>query len=70
MLKVTALIVARVLVIAAPFLLLVAGLTYKLLLTQHDINFYLAEKPPEFLWAIGIAAVLVVVLAIPSWPDV
>ena len=62
-LKVTALIVARVLVIAAPFLLLV-GLTYKLLLTQHDINFYLAEEPPELLWALGIAAVLVAVLAI------
>ena len=60
-LQVTALIVARVLLIAAPFLL-VAGLTYKLLLTRHDINFYLTEKPPEFLWAIGIAAVLVVVL--------
>ncbi len=60
-LQVTASIVARVLLIAAPFLL-VAGLTYKLLLTRHDINFYLAEKPPEFLWAMGIAAVLVVVL--------
>ena len=59
--QVTALIVARVLLIAAPFLL-GAGLTYKLLLTRHDINFYLAEKPPEFLWAMGIAAVLVVVL--------
>jgi len=62
-LQVTALIVARVLLIAAPFLL-AAGLTYKLLLTRHDINFYLAEKPPEYLWAIGIAAALVVVLAV------
>ena len=62
-LKVTALIVARVLLIAAPFLVL-AGLTYKVLLTRHDINFYLAEKPPEFSWAVGIAAVLVVVLVI------
>ena len=62
-LQVTALIVASVLLIAAPFLL-AAGLTYKLLLTQHDINFYLAEKPAEFLWAVGIAAVLVVVLVI------
>ncbi len=61
-LQVTALLVARVLLIAAPFLL-VAGLTYKLLLTQHDINFYLAEKPPEFLWAVGIAVVLVAGLA-------
>ena len=62
-LQVTALIVARVLLIAAPFLL-AAGLTYKLLLTRHDINFYLAQKPPEYLWAIGIAAALVMVLAV------
>jgi glycerophosphoryl diester phosphodiesterase len=62
-LKVTALIVARVLLIAAPFLVLV-GLTYKLLLTRHDINFYLTEKPPEFSWAVGIATVLVAVLVI------
>ena len=47
-LRVTALLVAKALLIVAPFLLAI-GLTYKLLLTQHDINFYLAEKPPEFL---------------------
>ncbi len=62
-LQVTALLVARVLLIAAPFLL-AAGLTYWLLLTRHDINFYLAEKPPEFLWALGIATVLIVGLVI------
>jgi len=62
-LQVTALVVARALLIAAPFLL-ATGLAYRLLLTQHDINFYLAEKPPEFLWAVAIAAVLVVVLLI------
>ena len=62
-LRVTALLVAKTLLILAPFLLAI-GLTYKLLLTQHDINFYLAEKPPEFLWALGVAAVIVLGLTI------
>lgn len=62
-LQVTAKLVARALLIAAPFLV-AAGLTYMALLTKHDINFYLAEKPPEFLWALGIAGVLIVVLVI------
>src|SRR5512135_141392 len=44
-------------VIFAPFLGL-AGLTYGLLLTGHDINYYLAEKPPAFLVAVGIGVVL------------
>jgi glycerophosphoryl diester phosphodiesterase len=44
-------------VIFAPFLGL-AGLTYGLLLSGHDINYYLAEKPPAFLIALGIGAVL------------
>jgi glycerophosphoryl diester phosphodiesterase len=62
-LQVTAKLVARALLIAAPFLV-AAALTYMALLTKHDINFYLAEKPPEFLWALGIAGVLIVVLVI------
>lgn len=41
----------------APFLGL-AGLTYGLLLTGHDINYYLAEKPSEFLVAGAIVGVL------------
>jgi glycerophosphoryl diester phosphodiesterase len=43
--------------IFAPFLGL-AGLTYGLLLTGHDINYYLAERPPAFLVAAAIGAVL------------
>jgi glycerophosphoryl diester phosphodiesterase len=44
-------------VIFAPFLGL-AGLTYGLLLTGHDINYYLAEEPPAFLGAVAIGVVL------------
>ena len=35
-----------------------AGLTYKALLGAHDINWYLAERPPEFLAALAIGGVL------------
>jgi glycerophosphoryl diester phosphodiesterase len=52
---------AALAVIFAPFLGL-AGLTYGLLLTGHDINYYLAEKPPAFLAAVAIGVVLGVVL--------
>ena len=41
----------------APFLGL-AGLTYVLLLRGHDINYYLAEKPPAFLTAAAIGVAL------------
>ncbi len=41
----------------APFLGL-AALTYGLLLSGRDINYYLAEKPPAFLAAVAIGAVL------------
>jgi hypothetical protein len=44
-------------VIFAPFLGL-AGLTYGLLLTGHDINYYLAEEPPALLAAVAIGVVL------------
>ena len=44
----------RLLIDAAPWLV-AGGLVYALLLTDHDINFYLSEKPPRF-W---IAAVLI-----------
>jgi glycerophosphoryl diester phosphodiesterase len=45
----------------APFLGL-AGLTYALLLSGHDINYYLAEKPPAFLAAVAIGVVLAAAL--------
>lgn len=51
------LLVLRVLAIVAPFAaasLLVA----KLLIGSHDINYYLSGKPPEFLAAIALIALL------------
>ncbi len=56
--KLAARLLAIVLLAVAPFLL-AAGLTYSLLLGEHDINFYLKEKPPEFLIAIGIGGIIV-----------
>ena len=37
-----------------------AGLVAWRLLGKHDINFYLTEKPPEFLFVVGVGIVLVV----------
>jgi glycerophosphoryl diester phosphodiesterase len=47
---------------AAPLALL-AGLTYAALLTHHDINYYLADRPPSFLAAVVIGAILAGVFA-------
>ena len=56
-------IIARLLIIAAPFLAGVGGV-YLLLLGRYDINFYLADKPPEFWWAVGLAGLLLFGLAL------
>ena len=53
----------RVLLIALPFLV-VGGIVYLLLLREHDINFYLAERPPVFLFAAGVVAALLAVMAV------
>ena len=47
----------------APFLGL-AAVTYGFLLSGHDINYYLAERPPAFLTAVAIGAVLAVALCL------
>jgi glycerophosphoryl diester phosphodiesterase len=57
----TARMVGLILLVGAPFLL-VTGAIYYFLLTKHDINYYLAEKPPEFWTAVGLAAVVVAIL--------
>jgi glycerophosphoryl diester phosphodiesterase len=56
-------IVLRVMLLSAPFLAL-AGLIYLLLLTEHDINYYLATQPPEFKWALAGCVPLGIGLAI------
>lgn len=53
------------LAVAAPFLI-VAGLTYQWLLSEFDINYYLSAKPPEFLLAMLIGAILAIGLAV-AW---
>ena len=61
--RVTGRLVARVLLVAAPFLI-VAGLTYIKLLTEYDINYYLTERPPEFMLALGIGGLIAVTLSV------
>jgi glycerophosphoryl diester phosphodiesterase len=56
-------IFVRALLIALPFLI-TAGLAYLLLLGKHDINYYLTEKPPIFLFTGGIIAALLGVMAV------
>lgn len=54
-------VLVRLLLLAAPFLA-GAGAVYVFMLGAHDINYYLADRPPEFLRAIAIAGVLAVAL--------
>lgn len=61
-LRLTAHMIVRLLVIVVPFGA-AAGLVYLTLLHEHDINFYLARHPPEFWITAAIAAVLGAALA-------
>ncbi len=61
--RLTLRIFAQALLIALPFLA-VGGLTYLVLLREHDINYYLAEKPPIFLFSAGIIVALLGVMAV------
>jgi glycerophosphoryl diester phosphodiesterase len=56
-------IFVRVLLISAPFLA-AGGLIAMLLLREHDINFYLAQRPPVFLVAAGAVGILLAVMAV------
>ncbi|MEM1315604.1 MAG: DUF1720 domain-containing protein, partial [Pseudomonadota bacterium] len=55
-------LVLRVLVYAAPFGL-AAWLGARALLGEYDINYYLTERPPEFLAAVAVGGALGLVLA-------
>jgi glycerophosphoryl diester phosphodiesterase len=55
-------LIARCLAMSIPFLAAL-GLIYITLLTEFDINYYLAERPPAFLLAVGLVILLVVGLA-------
>jgi len=52
--------IVRLLLWSLPFFGL-TGAIYFLLLGDHDINFYLAEKPPIFLWAVTLATLVLCV---------
>ena len=55
--------VPRLLLIALPFLAAL-GCLFWLLARQHDINYFLAQKPPEFLAAAAIGGLLLAILAV------
>jgi glycerophosphoryl diester phosphodiesterase len=55
-LRLTLNMVVRLILAVLPFALAI-GLVYVALLRDHDINFYLARRPPEFLIAAGLAAI-------------
>ena len=50
----------RLLLLALPFLALIAVVWFTTL-AGHDINYYLAEKPPEWKRALLIVAILVLI---------
>jgi glycerophosphoryl diester phosphodiesterase len=55
--------VVRLLLVSLPFVAAVAAV-YWLLLTSYDINFYLANHPPEFVAAVAISGLLVAAMAL------
>jgi glycerophosphoryl diester phosphodiesterase len=61
--RLAAIAVVKLLLMAAPFLAVIGGI-YWLLARTHDINYYLARKPPEFIAAATTAGVIVVVFAL------
>ncbi|MEA3412515.1 MAG: glycerophosphodiester phosphodiesterase [Pseudomonadota bacterium] len=56
-------LVVRVLVLVVPFLAL-GGAVAWMLLTDHDINYYLSERPPVFKAAVAVIATLLIVMTI------
>ena len=71
-LNLTARITLALILVTSPFLV-TAGLVYLWLLGDHDINFYLQKRPPEFKLALALGGVLligwalVVLRLISSW---
>ena len=55
--------VVRLLAGFVPFAI-AGGVVYLLFLRTHDINFYLSKKPPAFWAAVGIVAILAVILTV------
>jgi glycerophosphoryl diester phosphodiesterase len=62
-LRLTAYIFLRLLALVAAAALL-AGLAYLVLLREHDINYYLAHRPPQFWTAVVLVVLLAIVLVL------
>lgn len=62
LLQLTSRIVAQLAMVVLPFLA-VGGIVYWLLLTDHDINFYLTNKPPKFWLAFSLIGADLFVMA-------
>lgn len=62
-LRLTLTLFVRILVLLVPFVAAI-GATYWLLLREHDINYYLHARPPVFIVACAMVAVLVLLLTI------
>ena len=56
-------LVARVLLLTLPLLAL-GGLIALSLITEFDINYYLTEKPPEFLTAVILIGIVLITMAV------
>lgn len=56
-------LLVRLILLTLPFLL-AAGAIYMAFLSRHDINYYLAQTPAEFWWAVGLAGMLALFLGI------
>jgi len=55
-------LILRLFIIMLPFLAL-AGLVAFFLITDHDINYYLSQKPPEFMTVVGINVVIILLMS-------
>jgi glycerophosphoryl diester phosphodiesterase len=53
----------QLLLLMVPFAILY-GLVHLVFLSSQDINYFLAERPPEFLFALGLAGGLTILLAV------
>jgi glycerophosphoryl diester phosphodiesterase len=54
--------IVRVFALAVPFIVLAAGAA-AYFLREYDINFYLTNRPPEFLFAVGFGGLCLLALA-------
>ena len=56
-------LILRLLIIMLPFLAL-SGLVVFFFITDHDINYYLSHKPPEFMLVVGMNAVIILLMSV------